>query len=113
MNLLTRAVRVSVPRPIRNWLRSPIATARALRDTALYLAHYRPTVTVRGDWKFRCHPTSYSAFAPYAYDADFGRELDGFIRRCRPGMSLLDVGANYGLFTLAAGHFSGGDCLLL
>lgn len=34
-------------------------------------------------------------------------ELDGFISNCRPGMVLFDIGAHFGLFSLAALHYGG------
>ena len=35
------------------------------------------------------------------------RELDGFIARCRPALTLVDVGAHFGIFALAALHYGG------
>jgi FkbM family methyltransferase len=40
-------------------------------------------------------------------DPDQVAELDGFIRLCRPGMVLFDIGAHFGLFSLAALHYGG------
>jgi FkbM family methyltransferase len=34
-------------------------------------------------------------------------ELDGFIANCSPGMTLFDIGAHFGFFSLAALHYGG------
>jgi FkbM family methyltransferase len=42
-------------------------------------------------------------------DPDQERELAAFPRTARPGMVLFDLGAHYGVFSLAALHFGGAD----
>jgi FkbM family methyltransferase len=56
----------------------------------------------------RSHPGAY----PFAYwsqvdDPEQVAEFDQFVRHCTPGMVLFDVGAHFGLFSLAAVHYGG------
>jgi len=62
---------------------------------------------VRPDWRVKCHPASRNHFIVFAEDPAQKAELDSFVGYCRPGMQFLDVGAHYGLFSLAAVHFGG------
>lgn len=50
----------------------------------------------------RCHPLCVREFKVFINDAAQRREMRDFLSRCRPGMQLLDVGAHWGAFTLAA-----------
>jgi FkbM family methyltransferase len=61
-----------------------------------------------GDWEVRCHPAAVEAFELQRDAPELRAELDAFVSSCREGMVLLDIGAHYGLFTLAALHFSRG-----
>jgi FkbM family methyltransferase len=47
------------------------------------------------------------SFHAHTAHADAIDELDGFIHQCRPGMALIDIGAHFGVFTLAALHYGG------
>src|SRR6185369_11719766 len=101
-SLQQRLGRRLLPRPLRNFLRSPAAAIRWLRDESAYAIGAAPVeVQLRPDWTLRCHPVSARAIAMFRDDDDSRRELDAFIAHCTPGMQLLDVGANFGLFTLA------------
>jgi FkbM family methyltransferase len=64
---------------------------------------------VRPDWTFSCHPNSTSFFRDYLETPELSDELDGFIEHAAEGMTLLDIGSHYGLFTLAALHYGGPD----
>jgi FkbM family methyltransferase len=96
-----------LPRRLRNFVRRPGATTRWLAEECEYLFGYAPECTVCEGWSVRCHPASISAFANVNIGDDNAAELDGFVRRCTSGMKLLDVGSNFGLFTLAALKFGG------
>ncbi len=65
---------------------------------------------MRPGWFVVCHPAAYR-FAYYAQKTDPEQvaELDGFISRCGPGMVLFDIGAHFGIFSLAALYYGGGD----
>ncbi|MGA6972682.1 MAG: FkbM family methyltransferase [Candidatus Binatus sp.] len=96
-----------LPRPLRNFMRGPGATARWLAQECEYRFGYAPECTVRQGWTVRCHPASCSAFEDVRAGEDYSAELDGFVSRCTDGMKLLDVGSHFGLFTLAALRFGG------
>ena len=100
-------VRRLIPRRLRNFVRRPGVTTRWLAEECKYQFGYAPECTVREGWTVRCHPASLGAFANVSVGDDNAAELDGFVRRCTSGMKLLDVGSNFGLFTLAALKFGG------
>jgi FkbM family methyltransferase len=107
-----RVVRACTPRVLRNWLRSPGKSAEWVLNEAKYAAGVRREVEVRPGWRVRSHPSAY----PYAYfnqtlDPEQAAEFDDFISACRPGMVLFDIGAHFGLFSLAALKFGGPDSL--
>src|SRR4051794_32708229 len=108
MKLLRDLVRPCIPRGIRNWVRSPTKSARWIWDEVRYASGQTQEVRVRPDWSLLCHPAAYR-FAYYAQHADEEQvaEFDGFISTCRPGMVLFDIGAHFGLFSLAALHYGG------
>jgi len=106
---LARAV---LPRQLRNWLRSPRATAAWLQGTLAHLAGRNPVVELRPGWRLRCHPVALrTAYRVMLEDPAQVLELDGFIAACAPGMVLYDVGAHFGIFSLAALHFGGPQAL--
>jgi FkbM family methyltransferase len=105
-----KLLRATTPRHVRNWLRSPGKSAEWLWNEARHLAGGDAVVEMRPGWFVRCHPSAYD-FAYYAQigDAEQVSEFDGFISTCRPAMALFDVGAHFGLFSLAALHFGGAE----
>jgi predicted RNA methylase len=54
-------------------------------------------------------------FDLFRTDGEQAQELSDFISRCVPGMNLVDVGAHWGIFSLAALHFGAEDaqCLVV
>jgi len=104
---LVRALGRLVPRAVRNWLRSPRASLRWLADEVRFRAA-ASIVEIRPGWRLQCHPAAYrTAYQAHVTDPEQRRELDAFIDACRPGMVLYDVGAHFGLFSLAAVHYGG------
>jgi FkbM family methyltransferase len=103
-----RAARSFVPRAIRNWLRSPTASARWVWDNVKFSCGVRKVVQLRPGWSLVCHPAAYRC-AYYAQESDPEQvaEFDGFIKHSSEGMLLLDVGAHFGLFSFAALHYGG------
>lgn len=102
------AARRVLPRSLRNWVRRPSATLRWAWADLLARAGVSRQIELRPGWCFRSHPGGY----PFAYHAQVDdpeqvAELDQFIRLCRPGMVLLDIGAHFGLFSLATAHYGG------
>jgi FkbM family methyltransferase len=62
----------------------------------------------RPGWVIRSHPgADRFAYRAQADDPDQAAEFDRFVARCRPGMRLFDLGAHFGLFSLAACHYGG------
>ncbi len=99
-----RVLRRAVPRGLVNALRAPGPTLRWAWHEARYRCGLAETVDVTPGWRVRCHPTSRIVFEIHREEEEFRLELDGFVRACRPGMTLVDVGAHVGFFTLAALH---------
>lgn len=102
-----RLARRMLPRPARNWLRSPRTTMRWLSQEVEYFLGRASECEVRSDWMVRCHPASAGAFEMFRQSTELRAELDGFVARCRAGMVLYDIGANFGMFSLAALRYGG------
>jgi FkbM family methyltransferase len=101
-------LRAAVPRLARNWVTSPKASLGWLADEVSYLAGKRHVVEMRPGWQLKCHPAAYRlAYQFQNTDPEQVAELDGFIRACHPGMAVFDIGAHFGLFSLAALHYGG------
>lgn len=104
---ITALIRALVPRPIRIWLRAPAKSFRYLRDQFLFRLGRTTTAHVRPDWRPLCHPTAREHFEVFHWDPIQSSELDAFIQHCPAGIQLLDLGAHYGFFALAALHYGG------
>ncbi len=104
---ITALIRALVPRPIRIWLRAPAKSFRYLRDHLFFRLGRATTAHVRPDWKPLCHPTAREHFEVFRWDPIQSSELDAFIQHCPAGIQLLDLGAHYGFFALAALHYGG------
>jgi FkbM family methyltransferase len=93
---------------MRNWLRSPRDSFRRFADEARHRAGLDPVIELRPGWRLRGHPAAWRvAFRLYLDDPAQVAELDAFLDTCRPGMQLFDLGAHYGLFSLAAARAGG------
>lgn len=103
-----KMMRAVVPRVMRNWLRSPAASARWVWDNVKFSCGVTQVVQLRPDWSLIAHPAAYRC-AYYAQESDPEQvaEFDGFINNASEGMLLLDVGAHFGLFSFAALHYGG------
>jgi FkbM family methyltransferase len=100
--------RALLPRGVRNWLRSPRKSLAWGWHAARFHLGARRRVEVRPGWPLVCHPLAYRlAYRAQCDDPDQAAEFDGFITACRPGMVLFDLGAHFGLFSLAALHYGG------
>ena len=63
---------------------------------------------MRPDWSLICHPAAYRcAYHAQKNDPEQIAEFDGFIDNSSQGMILFDVGAHFGLFSLASLHYGG------
>jgi FkbM family methyltransferase len=109
MKALLRSIgRRIIPRTARNWLRSPTQTIAWARDELRYRIGLNPVVRLRPGWTLVCHPAAYrTGYQAVHHDPDQAAELAAFIAACRPDMVLFDIGAHFGLFSLAALHYGG------
>lgn len=102
------AVRLLLPRAVRNSLRSPSKLAEWLWDSARFSLGTTRTLDVLPNWLMVCHPQAYRA----AYEAQFTdpaqrEEFLGFASHCSERMFLFDIGAHFGIFSLTAAHYGG------
>lgn len=105
---LKSVVRAAVPRKVRNWLRSPARTAQWASDCARYALGARMTVPLLPSWSVVCHPQAYRVIRKAQLeDPEQREEFLHFAQHCRKSMLLFDVGAHFGVFSLAAAHFGG------
>lgn len=105
---LKTLLRRTVPRPVRNWLRSPAKSAEWMWDTARYSLGVTNTLTIPPDVRIAMHPHAYKvACKAQVAEPEESAEFQNFISYCNRGMFLYDIGAHYGLFSLAAAHFGG------
>jgi len=59
--------------------------------------------SIRPGIRLRTHPKPWrESFSYFAAGGSVEEELDAFIRQCNAGMQLIDVGAQYGIFSLVA-----------
>lgn len=96
-----------IPRSARTFAQNPIAPLVSLSHHARYRLLGPAGIQMMPDWAARAHPQARHAFRIHASDPAYQRELAAFISACTPGMRLIDVGASYGVFTLAALHYGG------
>lgn len=106
--VLKSAVRAIVPRELRNWLRSPSKSAEWLWDSVRFRLGGMRRLELADGWNVVCHPHTYKVFArDQIADPEQSLEFRNFVSNCSPGMFLFDVGAHFGVFSLAAAHFGG------
>src|ERR1700722_840986 len=101
-------IRNAVPRPVRNWLRSPFKSLEWLSDSA----HFSPGITKTLEFppgiRIAMHPHAYKiACMAQIAEPEERAEFNNFISHCTPGMFFFDIGAHYGLFSIVAAHFDG------
>lgn len=102
-------IRRVIPRRLRQFVGSPVAETRPLLWKLQYQLAGPSALEVRPGWTVRFHPETGDAFRAHHSNPIFREELDEFVNSCTPGMTLIDVGAHYGVFTLAALHYGGPD----
>jgi len=107
-DLFKSAMRATVPRPLRNWLRSPSKSSQWLWDASRFYLGTRETLHFPSNWTLICHPHAYRvAYQAQIADPEQREEFQNFVLHCSPNMFLLDIGAHFGVFSLAAAHFGG------
>jgi FkbM family methyltransferase len=107
-DLLKSVIRATVPRPFRNWLRSPSKSALWLWDASRFYLGTTETLHFPPNWTLICHPHAYRvAYQAQIADPEQREEFENFLLQCSDRMFLLDIGAHFGVFSLAAAHFGG------
>lgn len=106
---LKNVLRTLVPRPVRTWLRSPSQSGKYLIDSAAYSFGVKKTLRFPDDgWSIVCHPHAYRfAHENQILDAEQNEEFQVFRSYCNERMLLFDIGAHFGIFSLAAAHVGG------
>lgn len=100
---LESVIRQAVPRPVRNWMRSPAKSAEWLWDSLKFSIGSVKTITLPSGQLIVCHPHAYKvAFRSQIADADQRAEFQNFLIHCNEEMFLFDIGAHFGIFSLAA-----------
>jgi len=101
-------MRAVVPRRVRNSLRSPAKLARWCWDSAKFSLGTIRTLQLLPDWSIRCHPEAYRVtYQAQILDQEQREEFLGFVSHCSHKTFLFDIGAHFGIFSLAAAHFGG------
>jgi FkbM family methyltransferase len=101
-------IRAVVPRSARNWLRSPSNSAQWLWDSARFSFGMTEHLEISPTSSLACHPRAYKVFRrDQVDDPEQSAEFRSFISHCSSDMLLYDIGAHFGIFSLAAAHFGG------
>ncbi len=101
-------IRTVLPRDARNWLRSPSKSIEWLWDSARFSLGGRESFDSLLGWSLVCHPRAWKIFRrDQIIDPDQSAEFKNFVSSCSRSMLLYDVGAHFGIFSLAAAHFGG------
>ena len=103
-----KIIRATVPRTARNWLRSPAKSIEWIWDSLVFWSAGPKELAALPGWNLLCHPRAYKVFVQSQFtDPEQSTEFHHFVKHCSPSMLLFDIGASYGIFSLAAAHFGG------
>ena len=106
--LLKAVVRGIIPRAARNWLRSPSKSVEWLWDSARFSFGITKSLEISPNSFLACHPRAYKVFRrDQVADPEQSAEFRSFLSYCSNIMLLYDIGAHFGIFSLAAAHFGG------
>lgn len=101
-------IRATVPRSLRNWLRSPSKSGQWFWDAGRFYLGSTETFRFPPNCEIICHPHAYRvAYQSQVADPDQRNEFQNFLAQCGPKMFLLDIGAHFGVFSLAAARLGG------
>jgi FkbM family methyltransferase len=93
---------------MRNWLRSPSKSAEWLWDSVRFSLGITESLEISPNSYLVCHPRAYKIFRrDQMNDPEQSMEFRGFISHCSSTMLLYDIGAHFGIFSLAAAQFGG------
>jgi FkbM family methyltransferase len=105
---LKTLIRRTVPRPLRNWLRSPSKSIEWMWDTIQFSLGATKTFEFPPALRIVMHPHAFKvAHKAQISEPEESAEFQNFISYCNSGMFLFDIGAHYGLFSLVAAQFNG------
>jgi FkbM family methyltransferase len=105
---LRNAVRATIPRSTRNWLRSPAKTAMWVWDSLRFASGKSVTLEILPNVPLVCHPRASRIFKrDQVRDPEQSAEFRAFISCCSGSMLLYDIGAHFGIFSLAAAKLGG------
>jgi len=105
---LKEIVRAIIPRPLRNSLRSPSRSGEWLWDSMCFTLGVTKELTVPPGCVMVCHPHVYkTVLRSQVVDPDQSDEFRNFVEHCDDRMFLFDIGASFGVFSLATAHFGG------
>lgn len=101
-------IRGTVPREFRNWLRSPRNSGEWLLDSLRYSLGVTRSLNILPDLRIVCHPSAYKFYRRAQMEDPQQRdEFHSFVSECWPGMLLFDIGAHFGVFSIAAAKYGG------
>ena len=105
---LKTAIRSLVPRAVRNSLRSPAKALNWLSQSVQFGLGVTKQMRVSEDLILRCHPLAFqSAQRAQIGDPEQSAEFRQFVTYCGPEMFLFDIGASFGIFSLACAGLGG------
>jgi FkbM family methyltransferase len=104
---LKSAIRAAVPRQLRNWLRSPSKSTQWVWDASRFYLGSTETFHFPPNCTLTCHPYAFRVAQAQVADPEQRREFQNFVLQCSANMFLLDIGAHFGVFSLAAAHLGG------
>lgn len=113
MSLAIDLIRRAVPRSIRNELRRPRATAERVLAKLKHWMGQTAKATLAEGCEVKCHPICLGEFSVFTTQPEQICEMKSFVDRTTKGMRLMDVGAHWGSFSLAALHFGGPEAHVL
>ncbi|MGH9756981.1 MAG: FkbM family methyltransferase, partial [Candidatus Acidiferrales bacterium] len=91
-----------------NWLRSPSKSTEWLWDSAQLSLGAKKTLEILPGWFLKCHPYAYKVYyESQIADPEQSLEFKNFTSHCAANMLLFDIGAHFGVFSLAAAHYGG------
>jgi len=97
-----------VPRDLRNWLRSPAKALIWLWQSARFACGFISSLEVSDGQRLLLHPLAYRAVqTAQIRDPEQAAEFHQFVSYCHPRMFFFDVGASFGIFSLACARFGG------
>jgi FkbM family methyltransferase len=101
-------IRILVPRGVRNWLRSPAKAFSWVWQSVRFRCGFNDRLEISDGHSLLCHPLVYrAAQTAQVRDPEQAAEFHQFVSYCHPGMFLFDVGASFGIFSLACARLGG------